>query len=445
MKRLEPFKLSALEAFSKIIASRYTGSEITDLFRKANFPNIRHDGSTKWRFVYDVLEKLQKEKYGPYNVIRIIEVICDPQEYFGQAHYHREVVNKINEILSFYGLRVNPNNGSIIYNSSIKPILHQSRTATGDIFNLPNKHIPLKELGWQVDIRNGTANKINIGYLLKEGPKDHIVFGILLKGKTKLRLEHIIKWGLKQFQKPKSYKLLGKTIKPSHEVTYINRAMIGDIYGTKKGSIRFDQLIHHPTKNERGEMKFFSVDKLPNEIKYLISLIDEEVWKNMRKHVISQFKISENTIPPSLFKPVFLAYREKNTFGKASAEKIGKYLVDRDISVWYFPWRVGWADSITAEEDEGIQNSFAGVIIFTPDFFEGKTATEEYRALLAKKRDDTAFKVGLLLVGCTHEDVPPLMKDYLWAKVDGPEDPRFEEEAEKIYRGLLGLPLEIPE
>ena len=30
------------------------------------------------------------------------------------------------------------------------------------------------------------------------------------------------------------------------------------------------------------------------------------------------------------------------------------------------------------------------------------------------------------------------------AEVDSPEDQRFEEELEKIYRGLLGLPLETP-
>lgn len=123
MKRLDPFALPALRALSEIIANRYSGSEITDLFKKAGFPNIKHDGSTKWRFVYGALEQLQKEDYGPYNVAKIIEALCNPQEYFGQVDYHTNTVEKVNEILSFYGLEVDQNNGKIVIKSSVKPSL----------------------------------------------------------------------------------------------------------------------------------------------------------------------------------------------------------------------------------------------------------------------------------------------------------------------------------
>ena len=104
MKQIEPFSLSALEEIAKIIGARYTGSEITELFRKADFPHIRHDGSTKWRFVYAALEELQKQSYAPYNVAKVIEKLCDPQEYFGQAEYHKSIVEKMKEILAFFGL-----------------------------------------------------------------------------------------------------------------------------------------------------------------------------------------------------------------------------------------------------------------------------------------------------------------------------------------------------
>lgn len=138
MKRLDPFKLSALEAFSKIIAYRYTGSEITELFRKAGFRNIKHDGSTKWRFVYATLEKLQKEQYGPHNVAKIIQILCDPQEYFGQPENYRNIIEQVNEILSFYGLEVNYKTGKIIISPSIKPSLRPRTIATGDFFIPPN-------------------------------------------------------------------------------------------------------------------------------------------------------------------------------------------------------------------------------------------------------------------------------------------------------------------
>jgi len=41
--------------------------------------------------------------------------------------------------------------------------------------------IPLKKLGWQCDVKDGTAKKVDIGYLLKEGPKEQVVFRVLLE------------------------------------------------------------------------------------------------------------------------------------------------------------------------------------------------------------------------------------------------------------------------
>lgn len=103
---LEPFKLSALESIAKIIGDRYTGTEITEFFRKAGFPEITHNGGTKWRFVYTSLEELQKQKYGPENVVKIIQQLCDPQEYFSNPELHNLVCKQVNNILQFYGLQV---------------------------------------------------------------------------------------------------------------------------------------------------------------------------------------------------------------------------------------------------------------------------------------------------------------------------------------------------
>ena len=41
---LESFKLSALEALSKIIGSHFTGTEISELFRKAGFHSQARPG-----------------------------------------------------------------------------------------------------------------------------------------------------------------------------------------------------------------------------------------------------------------------------------------------------------------------------------------------------------------------------------------------------------------
>ena len=109
---LEPFKLSALEALAKIIGDHYTGSEITEFFRKAGFPEFVHDGGTKWRFVYASLETLQKQKYGPVNIIKIIEQLSDPQEHLLNIELHESICKQVNNILQFYGLQIG-NDGKV--------------------------------------------------------------------------------------------------------------------------------------------------------------------------------------------------------------------------------------------------------------------------------------------------------------------------------------------
>jgi len=103
---LESFKLPALEAMAKIIGDHFTGTEVSELFRKAGFPQIRHDGGTKWRFVYSAMEQMQKQQYGNHNIAKLIQQLCDPQEYFSSPESHEEVCKKVNNILSFYGLIV---------------------------------------------------------------------------------------------------------------------------------------------------------------------------------------------------------------------------------------------------------------------------------------------------------------------------------------------------
>lgn len=84
------FKLVALENLAKLIGEYNTGSQITELFKKADFPEIVHDGTTKWRFLYSTFEEMQEEKYGFYNINKVIESFCDPQEYISNPHEHKK-------------------------------------------------------------------------------------------------------------------------------------------------------------------------------------------------------------------------------------------------------------------------------------------------------------------------------------------------------------------
>ena len=100
------FKLSAIETLSQIIGETYTGSGITTLFKKAGYPEIVHDGTTKRKFVCETFENMQEESNeGFYKILKVLEVVCDPQEYILNPDLHEEVLEKVNRVLRFYGLK----------------------------------------------------------------------------------------------------------------------------------------------------------------------------------------------------------------------------------------------------------------------------------------------------------------------------------------------------
>jgi len=306
--------------------------------------------------------------------------------------------------------------------------------------------LPLKDLAWSISEVHKKSDSVHYGYRLKVLKPEHwYSSNIYLDKQHQQYLEKIISWSVNQIEPPPTYKILDKIITPFLEIDSIYRVIIGiDMQGNKEKTYKVGVIIRHPTESEGHPGKIFYDDELPAEIIELLRSIDELIWIKIRSDLIRRFDLSDDELPIYLTNHVFIAYKSGNENSEKIAKRLGEFLRARKIPVWLFPWRVGWADSITKEEEQGIAGSFAAVICYTPDFLEGKTAREEYGALLAKKREDPDFKAGLFLIGCNHMLVPPFMKDYLWAEITDLEDQRFEEEAIKIYRGLLGLPLESP-
>jgi uncharacterized protein (TIGR02391 family) len=144
MSKFKPFSLSALESLAKIIGDRYTGSEITELFTKADLPGIVHDGSTKWRFVYASFKELQKTHYGDYKIIKVIQVLCGSQEYIGNQEHHRTILDLVNEILAFNRLKVN-DEGIVVVPESITPQLRQSVSRVEKLFDSRNYHYEVRK------------------------------------------------------------------------------------------------------------------------------------------------------------------------------------------------------------------------------------------------------------------------------------------------------------
>lgn len=106
-KSLEPFRHEALETLAQIIGDYYTGSEITRLFHRSGYPQIVHDGGTKWRFVTTAFIILQQQgAASPNHVLKLIQTACNPQGWISRRNQFDSFLCSVNEVLAFYGLRI---------------------------------------------------------------------------------------------------------------------------------------------------------------------------------------------------------------------------------------------------------------------------------------------------------------------------------------------------
>lgn len=102
---VEPFTPESLEAFAKLLGEQFTGSEITQIFRRAGFQRISEYSGTKWRYSLQALEDLQDEA-GAEGVLGVLRSMCHPVNYVGNRERLDEMITSINQILGFSGLRI---------------------------------------------------------------------------------------------------------------------------------------------------------------------------------------------------------------------------------------------------------------------------------------------------------------------------------------------------
>lgn len=119
-KKLEKFSEGVLEYVSKIIGDYKTGSELTELFTIAGYPHIKHDGSTKWRFVYAVFKDLNSKPDGQYHVAKIIQTFCDPTQWIGRDDLRKRIINTLNEALIHVNLQLDKEGKLVITDRKIK-------------------------------------------------------------------------------------------------------------------------------------------------------------------------------------------------------------------------------------------------------------------------------------------------------------------------------------
>ena len=136
--QISKFELPALERLSKIMCYK-TGNEITDLFRKAGCKHIKHDGTTKWIFLYNIFDELQKHDIGQSIIIKFLEAACNPQEFFETPDDREIVVGKINDVLAFYNLKIN-DQGKAEPISKKRTTISSTKTYNEKLFEQRNYH-----------------------------------------------------------------------------------------------------------------------------------------------------------------------------------------------------------------------------------------------------------------------------------------------------------------
>lgn len=97
----EPFEDVTLDVLAHIIADSYTGADITRFFERAGFPEFRHDGRTKWHFVYEAMQEIQGRESGPSKIVGVIEQFCNPRSFPDEV-----AVKSIDQTLAGYDLTI---------------------------------------------------------------------------------------------------------------------------------------------------------------------------------------------------------------------------------------------------------------------------------------------------------------------------------------------------
>lgn len=125
--QLDKFPEGVLEYVSRIIGDYKTGSELTEFFSVAGYSNIRHDGSTKWRFVYAGLKGLNSKPDGQYHVAKIIQAFCDPTQWIGIDDVRRKVMNNLNQALIHIKVQLNQEGKLVVTDRKINFIAEEEK------------------------------------------------------------------------------------------------------------------------------------------------------------------------------------------------------------------------------------------------------------------------------------------------------------------------------
>lgn len=137
---LSPLRPEAIETLARIIGQYFTGVEISRLFERSSFGDLRHDGGTKWRFVEQAFNELQRRAGDrPHCVLQVIKTACHPQGWINQRDAFDAFLGALNKVLTFYGLQLD-DKGQLLETSQKATTVSSSRSRDEAVFDARGFH-----------------------------------------------------------------------------------------------------------------------------------------------------------------------------------------------------------------------------------------------------------------------------------------------------------------
>ena len=100
------FKSHILKEFAKIIFPTFTKTQITEFLEEVGFRGTTLPSWGTNQVLQSIFVELQNTS-DPSAIVRLIEIVCDPQEHAGKLKRHEKIVRRFNEYLKFYSLKIN--------------------------------------------------------------------------------------------------------------------------------------------------------------------------------------------------------------------------------------------------------------------------------------------------------------------------------------------------
>ena len=126
-KSVSPLQPEAIERLAQTIGEAFTGSEITRLFSRAGYPEIVHANATKWRFVAEQFELLQRRDGSANGVLKVVKTAGSPQGWIGRRDAYEGFLNSVNRALEFYALKL-CDDGTLIRTGTAATTVQRTRS-----------------------------------------------------------------------------------------------------------------------------------------------------------------------------------------------------------------------------------------------------------------------------------------------------------------------------